>query len=202
MKIKDLRGLVSFGREENYNIETWDIVRHESVHAFEDFVKRKRPPSSKKAFMFYCIKSEMNAYLHNFRHSRKKKRRYINEWARLGLGIEVNETINDYISYTETTKRIRNLKMKLRRAKTKKSKKHLREKLNSLKERLESKKKTRRKYVSLYTKTVNQAKKAVQYMPIEVLQRIIYETPFERLHRKIPEAVKIYLKMKSKWYSE
>lgn len=201
LKIKDLRGLVSFGREEDYSIETRDIVRHESVHAFEDFIKRRRPPSSKKAFMFYNIKSEMNAYLHNFKHSKKRTKRRINEWARLGLGLEVNESINDYVSYTGTVKRIKNVKLKIRRSKTKKAKRDFREKLKRLKQRLEAKKKKRKKYTSLYIRTANQAKKALQFMPEEVLQRIIYETPFERLYKKIPEAVKVYQRMKNEWYN-
>jgi hypothetical protein len=37
-------------------------------------------------------------------------------------------------------------------------------------------------------------------MPTDVLQRIIYETPFERLQNKIPEAVKVYKKMIYEWY--
>jgi uncharacterized circularly permuted ATP-grasp superfamily protein len=92
--------------------------------------------------------------------------------------------------------------LKIRRSKTKKAKRELREKLKRLKQRLEAKKKKRRKYTSLYIRTANQAKKALQLMPEDVLQRIIYETPFERLHKKIPETVKVYQRIMNEWYSE
>ena len=63
----------------------------------------------------------------------------INEWARLGLGIEVRDEIDDYLSYSSTLKRIRNTKAKIRKSKIKKEKKILRERLSKLKERLEMK---------------------------------------------------------------
>jgi hypothetical protein len=202
VKIKDLRGLVSFGREEKYPLETNDIIRHESVHAFEDFIKNKRPPSRKKSLMFFNIKSEMNAYLHNLKQTKKRKKREVNKWSRLGLGLEVKEEVNDYLSYDETLKRIQNVKTKIRKSKTKKAKRELKEKLSRLKQRLDAKRKKRRQYISLHIKTVNQARKALLFMPLEVLQTIIGETPYQRLHRKIPEAAKVYKKMKYEWYNE
>jgi len=201
IKIKDLRGLVSFGKEEDYSIETMDIMRHESVHAFEDLIKKRRQPYGKKSLMFYGIKTELNACLHNFKYSKKRKRRKINKWARLGLGLQVKENIEDYLSYNETVKRIKNLKIKIKRTKNKRTKTRLRKRLNKLKERLEKKKERRKIYFSLYRKTTNQVKKALRIMPIEVLQRIVYETPYERLYKKIPESVRVYKKMLYEWYN-
>jgi hypothetical protein len=201
VKIKELRGLISFGRREYYSIETRDIVRHEAVHSFEDFVKRKKPPFGKKRFLFYRIKSELNASLKNFKESKNRRKRKINEWARLGLGTEIRDEIDDCLSYNETLKRIRNTKTKIRKSKSKKDKKRLREKMRKLKERLETKRKKRRFYFSLYRKTVNQIKIALEFMPVYVLQRIIYETPFERLHKKIPESVKVYKRINYEWYN-
>lgn len=202
IKIKELRGLVSFGRKEYSLIETTDIIRHESVHAFEDFIKKRKPPLSKKSFMFYRIKSELNAYLHNLKYSKKIKKRRLNEWARLGLGLEVKDIIEDYLSYSETVKRIRNMKSKIRKSKNKRYRKGLSKKLRKLKERLEQKRKRKKIFISFYIKTVNQIKKALKVMPLEVLQRIIYETPFERLYKKIPETVKVYRRMKYEWYNQ
>ncbi len=202
IKVQELRGLISFGRKEEYSIETRDIIRHESVHSFEDFIKRRKPPLSKERFLFYKIKCELNATLKNFKSSKKIKKRRVNEWARRGLGIEVRDEINYYLSYEETLKRIKNTKIKIRKSKSKREKKQLKEKLGRLKERLELKKKRKRYYFSLYRKTANQVKKAVEVMPIYVLQRIIYETPFERLHKKIPETVNTYKKMRYEWYKK
>jgi hypothetical protein len=201
IKIKDLRGLISFGRKEKHSIETRDIVRHESVHSFEDFVKGKKPPIGKKNFLFYRIKAELNASLNNFKYSKKLRKRKINEWARLGLGEEVKDEIEDYLSYSKTLKRIRNIKTKIRRTKSKKERRQLSKKLRKSKERLELKKRKKRMYFGLYRKTVNQIKVALEIMPNEVLQRIIYETPFERLHKKIPETVKVYRRMIYEWYN-
>ncbi len=164
VKIKELRGLVSLGRDEFYSKETSDIIRHESVHAFEDFVKRRKSPSNRKRAMFYKIKSEMNAYLKNFKHTKNRKQGEINQRARLGIGLEVSEIILENVGY--------------------------------------GREKTRKKYLSLYRKTVNQVKKALKVMPVGVLQRIIYEVPFKRLHKKIPETVKVYRKMRYKWYKQ
>jgi len=200
IKIQTLRGLVSFGIDEHYSIETKDLIRHESVHAFEDFVKKRKPPFGKKSMMFYRIKSEFNAYLPNFKYYKKKIRRRINEWARLGLGSEIKEIIEDYLSYNETVKRIRNMRSKIRKSKNKRKRKELSKKLKKLKGRLEEKKKKRRMYFSLYHKIVNQIKKALKIMPVEVLQRIIYETPYKRLYKKIPETVRVYRRMKYEWY--
>lgn len=200
IKIQELRGLISFGRKQNYSIETKDIIRHESVHAFEDLIKKRKPPVEKKSFMFYRIKSELNASLYNFKYSKKRKRRKINEWARLGLGLEVKEIIEDYLSYNETVKRIGNIKSKIRKSKSKRKRKELSKKLKRLKERLKQKKKKKRIYLSSYLKTVNQVKKILKIMPIEVLQRIIYETPYERLYKKVPETVRVYRRMKYEWY--
>lgn len=199
IKIKDLRGLVSFGRREDYSIETLDVMRHESIHAFEDLIKGRKMPRSKKSIMNYVIKSEINASLHNFKYSKNRKRRKINRWARLGLGVQVRENIEDYLGYDETLKRIKNLK--IRRCKKKREKKKLKEKLKSLKERLETKKDKKRFYFSLYRKNTNQIKKALEIVPIDVLQTIIFETHYERLYKKIPEAVIVYRKIKNDWYN-
>ena len=201
IKIKDLRGLVSFGREEKWFVETRDLVRHESVHAFEGRIKKTSYPAEDKVFMFNSIKSELNAYLHNMRYSRRLRKRRINEWARGGLGEEAKDFIEDYLRYQETLKRIRKLKKMKRRAKTKKEKRILNTKLEKLKERLEQKRRKKRMYICYFVRTVNQIKKALEVMPIEMLHRIIYETPYERLCKKIPEAVKVYLKMKYEWYN-
>jgi len=200
IKIKDLRGLISFGRREYYSIETRDIVRHESIHSFEDFVKGKKPPFDKKRFLFYRIKCEMNASLKNFKESKKRRKRKINEWARLGLGVEIREEIEEYLSYNETVKRIRNVKSKIKKSKSKREKKRLRERLNKLKQRLELKKKKKSLFFSLYRKNINQVKKALVVMSTDVLQRIIYETPFERLYKKIPDSVKAFKRIRYEWY--
>ncbi|MFH1473261.1 MAG: hypothetical protein ABIE55_00005 [Candidatus Aenigmatarchaeota archaeon] len=200
IKIKDLRGLISFGRREYYSIETRDIVRHESVHSFEDFVKGRKPPIEKKRFLFYRIKCELNAYLKNFKESNKGRKRNVNESARLGLSVEVKEEVEEYLSYKETIKRISNIKTEMRRTKIKKEKMELRKKLNRLKDILDSKKRKRKIYLNLYRKTVREVKKALEIMPTDVLQRIIYETPFERLQKKIPETVRVYKRMKYEWY--
>jgi hypothetical protein len=201
IKVKELRGLISFGRRELDSMETRDIIRHESVHSFEDFVKRKSPPRDKKRFLFYRIKCELNASLKNFKKTKNRRKRRINEWARLGLGTEVRDDIDEYLSYSGTLKRIRNTKIKIRKSKSKREKKLLRKKLVNLKERLDKKKTKRRLYFSLYRRTTNQVKIALEIMPLYVLQRIIYETPFERLHKKIPEAVKVFKRIKYEWYN-
>lgn len=201
IKIKDLRGLVSFGREEKWFVETRDLVRHESVHAFEGRIKKANHPSEDKTYMFNNIKAELNAYLHNMRYSKKLRKRRINEWARGGLGEEVKEFIEDYLRYRETLKRIRKLKKMKRKAKTKKERRILADKLEKLKKRLEQKKRKKKMYMSYFIRTVNQIKKALEVMPLEMLHRIIYETPYERLCRKIPDAVRVYLKMKYEWYN-
>lgn len=201
IKIKDLRGLVSFGREEKWYIETRDLVRHESVHAFEGRIKKANYPSEEKTVMFSRTKAELNAYLHNLKHSRRLRKRRINEWARGGLGEEARDFINDYLKYQQTIKRIRNVKARIMRSKTKKDKRVLKIKLERLKKRLEHKKKKRKTYMSYFVRTVNQIKKALDIMPIEVIHTIIYETPYERLCKKMPAAVKAYLKMKSEWYN-
>jgi len=200
IKIKELRGLISFGREEKYTIETRDVIRHESIHAFEERIKKRETPYGKKKFMFYKIKAELNASLHNFKISKKRKRRMINEWARLGLGEEVKEIIEDYLSYSGTVKRIKNVKSMIRKSKSKNKRKRLSKKLKKLKERLGQKKKKRKFHWSIYRKTTNQIRKALKEMPIEVLQRIVYETPYERLYKKIPETVKVYKRMRYEWY--
>jgi len=200
IKIQELRGLISFGREEHYSIETRDIIKHESVHAFEGSIKKRKSPLGKKALMFQKIKSELNAYLHNLKYSKKRKRRRINEWSRLGFGLEVKEFIEDYLRYNETVKRIRNVKSKIRKSKSKRERRELSRKLKKLKERFEQKKKKKRMYLSSYLKIVNQTKKALKIMPIKVLQRIIFETSYQKLHKKIPESVKIYRRMKYEWY--
>jgi len=200
IKIKVLRGLISFGREEKRSIKTREIMQHESVHAFEGFIKKRKSPSGKKSLMFYAIKSELNAYLHNFKNYKKTIARRINERARLGLGREVREQIEDYVSYNETEKRIRKIKTKIRKSKSEINREKLGKKLEKLKERLEIKKKKRNIYLSLYRKTVNQVKNALRTIPVEVLHTVIYEIPFGRLYKKIPETVKTYKKMKYKWY--
>ena len=202
IKIKELRGLISFGRRECYSIETNDIIRHESVHSFEDFVKRRKPPYSRERYLFYKIKCELNASLKNFKEAKGIKKRRVNEWARIGLGLEVRDEVNSYLGFDETIKGIKNMKVKVRKAKSKKEKKKLNNNLDKLKRRLELKKIRRRHYFSLYRKTVNQVKKAVEVMPIFVLQRIVYETPFERLYKKIPETVTVYKRMKNDWYKK
>jgi len=201
IKIKDLRGLISFGRLERHLKETNDIVRHESVHSFENFILKRRPPCGSKSLLFFNIKSELNGYLHNFRSAKKKREMKMNEWARIGFGLEAADLIDEYLGYEETKKRIRNLKSKIRKAKSKKSKASLYNKLIMLKIRLEQKKKKRKKYLSLHLKTVNQVKKALVFMPVGVLQRIICETNYERLHKKIPETVRVYMKMRYEWYN-
>ena len=200
VKIKDLRGMVSFGRREEYSIETIDIIKHESIHAFENLIKRRKIPSSKKSVMHHMLKSEINASLHNFKYSKKKRRRQVNMWARRGLGVHVKESVEDYLGYDETVKRIRNLKLRIRKCKKKREKEQLRERLTSLKQRLERKKDKKRFYYSLYRKNVNQIKKALEAIPTSVLQTIIFETYYERLYKKIPEAVKEYNKIKNEWY--
>jgi len=201
IKIKDLRGLISFGREEKWLVETRDLVRHESIHAFEGRIKKASHSSEDKRYMFNSIKSELNAYLHNLKHSRRLRKRKINEWARGGLGEEAKDFIEEYLRYPETLKRIRKLKRMKRKAKTKKEKRLLNKKLENLKKRLEIKKRRKRMYMSYFIRTVNQIKKALEVMPLEAVHRIIYETPYERLCRKIPEAVKVYLKMRYEWYN-
>lgn len=196
IKIQALRGLVSFGREEAYSIETKDTMRHESVHAFEHLIKKRKFPSGKKSTMLFRIKSELNACLPNFKYSKNIRKRKINKWARLGLGLIVKDEIEDYLSYNETLKRIRNIKSRIRRSRNKKTRKQLSKKLNKLKGRLEQKRRKKRLYFGLYRKNVNQIKKALEVIPVVVLQRIIYETPYERLYRKIPETVKIYKKIR------
>lgn len=202
IKIQELRGLISFGRREKHPIETRDIIRHESVHSFEDFVKGRKPPISKKRFLFYRIKCELNATLKNFKESEKGRKRKINEWARLGLGIEIRDEIKEYLSYDETLKRIKNTKIEIRKSKSKRERKQLSIKLRKLKERLELKNSKKRLYFSLYRKTANQIKRAIEVIPIYVLQRIVYETPFERLHKKIPDTVKAYKRIKYEWYKK
>ena len=65
IKVKEMRGLVSFGRRELDSMETRDIVRHESVHSFEDFVKRKSPPSDKNSiFALIQVKPLSNCKFH------------------------------------------------------------------------------------------------------------------------------------------
>jgi hypothetical protein len=199
VKIQDLRGLVSIGREEGYYVETMDTVRHESMHAFEDYVKGRKPPSGRKARMYYGIKSELNAYLNNFKHA-GKKRGVINVSSRRGMGAEVEEQIDSYLSYSETLKRIRNLKSGLRKARTKKEKRLLSGKLTGLKGRLGWKRRVKARHMGVYRRTVNQVKKALEVMPADVLRGVIYETPYERLHRKMPDAVKAYKRMRYEWY--
>jgi uncharacterized circularly permuted ATP-grasp superfamily protein len=135
------------------------------------------------------------------KYSKKLKKRRINEWARFGFGLEVKDMIEEYMSYKETLKRIRNIKSKIRKSKSKIERKNLSGKLKKLKQRLEQKKRLKKKYLGLYLKVVNQTKKALESMPIGVLQRIIYETPFERLTKKIPESVKVYRRMLNEWYN-
>ena len=98
------------------------------------------------------------------------------------------------------SKRIRNVKSKIRKSKSKRERKELSKKLKKLKERFEQKKNKKKVYLNLYHKNLNQVKKALKVMPFEVLQRIIYETPYERLHKKIPEAIKVYGRMRYEWY--
>lgn len=200
IKIKELRGLVSFGRESEWSIETREIIRHESVHAFEDYVKKRPQPWDDLAYMRYRIKSELNAYLHNFRDSRDMRWRIINENSRRGLAEEVREQAEDYLSYTATAKKIRALEKRRRRAKTKKERRELGERVKRLRKRLEKKRMRIRDEMSLYRKTVNQVKKALKAMPLEALQHVIYATPYTRLHVKIPEAVREYRRMRREWY--
>ena len=201
IKIKDLRGLISFGREENNLVETNHIIRHESVHAFEDFVKKRKHPQDSKAFLFFTIKAELNAYLHNFKYYKSRHRRKINEWAIYGYGDNLRQLVEEYFTFDETKKRIANLKIKIKKCKKKREKKQLKIKLNSLKKRLEVKKKKRREIIRIQIKTLNQVRKALEVMPVEVLQRVICETRYPLLYKKIPEAVKVYLKIKSQWYN-
>jgi hypothetical protein len=200
IKIKDLRGLVSFGIREDLSIETWDVMRHESIHAFESIIKRRKQPNEKRLIMNYVIKSEMTAYLHNFKRFTKKKRREINRHARQGLGLIVRESIEDYLGIGETKKRIENLKLRLRKYKTKRRKKELKKKLKSLKKRLEKKKETKTAHFTIYRKNTNQIKKALDAIPLDVLHNVIFHSRYDTLYKKIPETVKIYRKMKNQYY--
>jgi hypothetical protein len=202
VKIQELRGLVSFGRVEDYGPATSETIRHESVHAFEEYVKGRKPPAGAKRRLYYSIKSELNAYLHNFRESRGKKKRRMNEGGRRGLSLEVRERVEEHLSYRATVEGIGRLERKRRRAKTKKEKGELTRRLMSLRLRLRRKRGRIRAVMSLHRRTVNQVKKAVDAMPVSVLRRVIYETPYERLHRKIPQAVMEYRRMRYEWYRD
>ncbi|MBN2202874.1 MAG: hypothetical protein JW700_01670 [Candidatus Aenigmarchaeota archaeon] len=199
IKIKDLRGMVSLGRKEDFSIETWDTMRHESVHAFEGNIKKRNFPKNRKNYMFCRIKSELNAYLHNFRYTKDKKRKRVNKWARNGLAIEVREFIEEYLGFEDIEKSIKTTKSKIRASKNKREKKILRQSLEKLKKQLETKKAKKKHYFGMYRKISNQIKIALQIMPLEAVQRIIFETPFERLQKKLPESVTIYKKMLYLW---
>ena len=200
IKIKDMRGLVSIGVEEDHSIETLDTFHHETVHAFEGAFKKRKEVYNSKTFMFNRIKSELNAYLHNFRTSKKRRKNKINLWARNGLGLEVTEFVDDYLRYEATVERIKKLKKEIGKTKVKYKKEQMKLKLKKLNQLLEKKKLRKKYYTNSYKRIKNQIRIALEVMPIEVLHRIIYETPYERLQTKIPEAVKTYRWMKYQQY--
>lgn len=191
IKIKELRGLISFGRNE-YSLETNDTILHESIHSFDNFVKGKKIPSSEKLRLYSMIKFELSACLHNFKDSESKERKKINEKCRKKLSLCVSDFVNEYLRLDATKENIQKVKRKIRKAKYKKEKKKLREKLEKLKKRLEMKKRKKKKIMKMYREIVKEVKKALKVMPIGVVRAIIFDVPFHRLSRKIPKLVRIY----------
>ena len=191
IKIRELRGLITFGKQ-SFPAENKDIVLHESVHLFDDFVKRKKQPSIKRLCLFYDIKSELSAYVHNFREAYSIEQKTVNKKSSQGLKLSVLSFLDDFFSIGKTANNIGRTKQKIKRAKSVKAKEELRQKLSRLNARLEAKNKKSRKVMKKCTRIVGKIKHALQVMPVDALRTIVLDVPFQHLDSKISELVCVY----------
>ena len=191
VKIKELRGLVSFGRISN-PAETRDIILHESAHLFDDYVKRKKFSYSKKLKLYYDIKSELGAYLHNLKDTDENEKKLVNKKSVKGIFEYGREYIDEFLGIESTKKRIKKLKKDLKKAKTKKIKKETKEKIQSLEKRLFMKTRKRKLLLGKLKSITKQVKSAVKTMPVDIVRSIVTDVPFERAGKKLCEMIDVY----------